>query len=119
MGIAGSHRYPPFSRCPCLFTDSAKEREAALERCWFCGKQINPKSREGDRHHLLARRYYKAFPKEDPHEGNVVWACVPHHRKFHLEMDDPSLTLTEFFHYMWSIDFGRNLYAEADQMAAD
>lgn len=90
-----------------------------MDVCWFSGKTIDRSRRNWDTHHLICRRYYKQFPGEDPHEGNVVPALVEHHRRFHQELDDPSLSLTEFFDYMLSIDFGRNIYADPEPMAAD
>jgi len=102
-----------------LFIGSAKESEAVMLRCWFSGEPIDPNRKDWDRHHLLCRRYYKDYPGEDPDEGNVVPALVEHHRRWHQEFDDPTLPLTAFFHYMLSLDFGRNIFAQPDAMAAD
>ena len=103
---------------PVMSTGGAQGKESRVSTCWFCGKPISPKSNGVDRHHLIAQRYFKPYPNEDPHDGNVVLACVEHHRRFHQEYDNARQPLDVFFAYMWQIDFGRNIYAEVG-MAAD
>ena len=88
-----------------------------MEVCWFCQQSINTRSTATDRHHLICRRFFKAYPGENPDTGNIVYACVEHHRRWHKEFDNPHLSLDDFMAYMWSLDFGKGIYARRAKAA--
>lgn len=74
--------------------------------CWFGNHEITGR---GERHHLIARRYFKRG--QDDRHKNLVVSCSAHHRRFHREYDDPKWSKEQFLEAMATIKFGYQIYA--------
>jgi hypothetical protein len=81
-----------------------------MRRCFFCGRRLRHEA--ADDHHVIPQRYFRDYPGEDPHIGNVARVHVTCHRIFNSQYDRISLPLEEYAAYMETIDWGFHLLAQ-------